>query len=111
MTFFMRAMRYVLSINSREYRFLASKVLFYFGIPSKPMRLLYPTLAISLSTFADMTTYYCITIEEALRRVKRAVKVAYPGCYFGGVTLRSGRRGFAVYREGKVIEQYTFIGR
>ncbi|MBR2212745.1 MAG: hypothetical protein IJ896_15085 [Fibrobacter sp.] len=68
-------------------------------------------LAISLSTFADMTIYYCATIEEALRRVKRAVKVAYPDCYFGGVTLRSGRRGFAVYREGKVIEQYTFIGR
>ena len=57
-----------------------------------------------------MTTYYCSTIEEALRRVKRAVKVAYPGCYFGGITLRSGRRGFAIYREGKVIEQYTAIG-
>ena len=70
-----------------------------------------PDLAISPSTFADMTTYYCTTIEEALRRVKRAVKVAYPGCYFGGITLRSGRRGFAVYREGKVVEQYTFIGR
>ena len=69
-----------------------------------------PTLAISLSTFADMTTYYCTTIEEALRRVKRAVKVAYPGCYFGGITLRSGRRGFAIYREGKVIEQYTAMG-
>ena len=58
-----------------------------------------------------MTTYYCATIEEALRRVKRAVKVVYPGCYFGGITLWSGRRGFAIYREGKVIEQYTFIGR
>ena len=33
-----------------------------------------------------MTTYYCSTIEEALRRVKRAVRVAYPGCYFGGIT-------------------------
>ena len=60
---------------------------------------------------AVVTTYYCTTIEEALRRVKRAVKVAYPGCYFGGITLRSGRRGFAIYREGKVVEQYTFIGR
>ena len=58
---------------------------------------------------ADMTTYYCTTIEEALRRVKRAVKVVYPGCYFGGIILRSGRRGFAIYREGKVVEQYTFI--
>ena len=72
---------------------------------------LYRTLAKSTSTFADMTTYYCTTIEEALRRVKRAVKVAYPGCYFGGITLRSGRRGFAIYREGKVVEHYTFIGR
>ena len=73
---------------------------------------LYPSLAISLVIFAsDMTTYYCHTLEEALRRVKRAVKVAYPGCYFGGITLRFGRRGFAIYREGKVVEQYTFIGR
>ena len=57
-----------------------------------------------------MTTYYYTTIEEALRRVKRAVKVAYPGCYFGGITLRSGKKGFAIYREGKVIEQYSVIG-
>ncbi len=26
-------------------------------------------------------------------------------------TLRSGRRGFAVYREGKVVAQYTAMGR
>ena len=56
-----------------------------------------------------MTTYYCTTIEEALRRMKMAVKVAYPGCYFGGITLRSGRRGFAIYRGGNVIEQYSVI--
>ena len=72
---------------------------------------LYTGLAISTFTFADMTTYYCTTIEEALRRVKRAVKVAYPGCYFGGITLRSGKRGFAIYREGKVVEQYTALGQ
>ena len=30
--------------------------------------------------------------------------------FAGGITLRSGRRGFAIYREGKVIEQYTFVG-
>ena len=29
----------------------------------------------------------------------------------GGITLRSGRRGFAIYKDGKVIEQYTVIGR
>lgn len=66
------------------------------------------TLAYSLPTFvAVMTTYYCTTIEEALRRVKRAVKTLYPGSYFGGITLRSGRRGFAIYREGKIVVQYT----
>ena len=31
------------------------------------------------------------------------------GCYFGGITLKSGRRGFAVYRDGKVVAQYTSI--
>ena len=72
---------------------------------------MYPTLVISPSTFADMTTYYCPNMEEALRRVKKAVKIAYPGCYFGGITLRSGKKGFAIYREGKVIEQYSVIGR
>lgn len=66
------------------------------------------TLAYSPPTFvADMTTYYCTTIEEALRRVKRAVKTLYPGSYFGGIILRSGRRGFAVYQEGRIVEQYT----
>jgi len=56
-----------------------------------------------------MTIYYCPNMEEALRRAKKAGK--RPGCYFGGITLKSGRRGFAVYRDGKMIEQYTFIGR
>ena len=32
-----------------------------------------------------------------------------PGCYFGGITLKSGRKGFAVYREGKVVERYSVI--
>ena len=72
--------------------------------------ILYHPLAISTSTIADMTIYNCTIIEEALRRVKKAVKVAYPGGYFGGISLRSGRRGFAIYREGKVVEQYSVIG-
>ena len=71
---------------------------------------LYSTLAHRRPTFtADMTTYYCPNMEEALRRAKKAGRE--PGCYFGGITLKSGRRGFAVYRDGKVIEQYTFIVR
>lgn len=69
---------------------------------------MYSVLAHSPPTFvAVMTTYYCTTIEEALRRVKTAVKTLYPGCYFGGITLRSGRRGFAIYREARIVEQYT----
>ena len=70
---------------------------------------LYFTLAISPSTFADMTTYYCHSLEEALKRAKVAGK--RPGCFYGGIVLKSGRRGFAIYREGKVIEQYSVIGR
>ena len=52
-----------------------------------------------------MTTYYCPNIEEALRRAKKAGREA--GCYFGGITLRGGQRGFAVYRDGTVIAQDT----
>jgi len=70
---------------------------------------LYLTLAISLVIFAsDMTTYYCHTLEEALKRAKKAGKK--PGCFFGGITLKSGKKGFAIYREGKVIEQYSVMG-
>ena len=54
-----------------------------------------------------MVTYYCISLEEALRRAKAAGK--RPGCYYGGITLPSGKRGFAVYREGKVVERYSVM--
>ena len=37
-----------------------------------------------------MTTYYCPNMEEALHRAKKVWRE--PGCYFGGITLRSGRR-------------------
>ena len=56
-----------------------------------------------------MTTYYFHTLEESLKKAKAAGKT--PGCYFGGIVLKSGRRGFAVYRDGKVVAQYTAIGR
>jgi hypothetical protein len=42
-----------------------------------------------------MTTYYFRTLEEALKKAKAAGKT--PGCYFSGIVLKSGRRGFAVY--------------
>jgi len=35
----------------------------------------------------------------------------FSGWIFGGFTLTIGRRGFAVYRDGKVVAQYTAIGR
>ena len=56
-----------------------------------------------------MVTYYFSTLEEALHRAKKAGKK--PGCWYGGIILRSGRRGFAVYRDGKVLEQYSVIGK
>lgn len=54
-----------------------------------------------------MTTYYCTSLEEALRRAKAAGKK--PGCYYGGIILPSGKRGFAVYKDGKAIEQYSAL--
>jgi hypothetical protein len=67
-------------------------------------------LAISQVIFAfDMTTYYCHTLEEALRRAKIAGK--RPGYWYCGIVLKNGKKGFAIYREGKVIEQYSVIGR
>ena len=65
------------------------------------------TLAQVPIIFGSMVTYYCISLEEALRRAKAAGK--RPGCYFGGITLPSGKRGFAVYREGKVVERYSVM--
>ena len=69
---------------------------------------MYLVLAQFKHIFVDeMTTYYCYALEEALRRAKAAGK--RPGCHFGGIVLKSGKRGFAIYKEGKVIEQYSVI--
>ena len=71
---------------------------------------LYPTLAHRQTTFAaEMITYYYKTLEDALKKAKAAGK--RPGCFYGGIVLKSGRRGFAIYREGKVIEQYSVMGK
>lgn len=64
-----------------------------------------PHVAQAPAIFAGMVTYYCYSFEEALRRAKIAGKK--PGCYFGGITLKSGRQGFAIYQEGKVVERYV----
>ena len=58
-----------------------------------------------------MSTYYCPNMEEALRRAKKAGRGREAGCIPGGIILKSGRRGFAVYRDGKVVAQYTAIER
>ena len=71
---------------------------------------LYSVLAHLAPNFVnEMTTYYCYTLEEALRRAKAAGKK--PGCHFSGIILKSGKRVFAIYKEGKVIEQYSVIVR
>ena len=54
-----------------------------------------------------LTTYYFNDPEEALRRAKAAGK--RPGRYFGGITLPSGKRGFAVYKDGKIVTQYAVM--
>ena len=66
------------------------------------------TLAQAWLIFGSMVTYYCISLEEALRRAKAAGKK--PGCFFGGIILPGGKKGFAIYRDGKVVERYTSFG-
>ena len=56
---------------------------------------------------ATMVTYYFRNPEEALRRAKAAGKK--PGCWYGGITLRSGKKGWAIYCGGKVVEQYAVM--
>ena len=66
------------------------------------------TLAQAWLIFGSMVTYYCTSLEEALRRAKAAGKK--PGCFFGGIILPGGKKGFAIYRDGKVVERYTSFG-
>ena len=43
------------------------------------------------------------TKEEALKKAKQAGK--QPGCEFWGITI-SGKKGFAVYKNGTLVERY-----
>jgi len=52
-------------------------------------------------------THYCRTQEDALKQAKRAGKE--PGCYYGGITFKNGKKGFAVYKNGKLVEMYLFF--
>ena len=58
-------------------------------------------------SFATMTTYYFRDPEEALKKAKAAGK--RPGCWYGGITLRSGKKGWAIYKDGKEVEQYAVM--
>ena len=64
---------------------------------------MFPVLAHSLSIFAAMITYYCQTLEDALKKAKQAGK--QPGCEFWGITV-FGKKGFAVYKNGTLVERY-----
>ena len=54
-----------------------------------------------------MNTYYFKNPEDALKRAKAAGKK--PGCWYGGIILRSGKRGWAIYKNWKVVEQYVVM--
>ena len=54
-----------------------------------------------------MTTYYYSDPDEALKRAKAAGK--RPGYWWCGITLPSGKKGWAIYKGGKVVEQYAVM--
>ena len=65
------------------------------------------SLALQVHTLRAMTTYYFKNPEEALKRVKAAAK--QPGYWYGGITLPSGKKGWAIYKGGKVVKQYAVM--
>ena len=56
---------------------------------------------------AAVITYYFKNPEEALKRAKAAGRE--PGGWWGGITLPSGKKGWAIYKGGKVVEQYAVM--
>ena len=69
----------------------AGKTITYLAVKSKPA----------------MTTYYFKNPDEALKRARLAGK--QPGCWYGGITLPSGKKGWAIYKGSKIIEQYAVM--
>ncbi len=67
------------------------------------------TKPVNIATYlaAAMLTYYFRNPEDALKQAKADSK--HPGCYFGGITLPSGKRGFAVYKDGKIVTQCVYF--
>ncbi len=56
-----------------------------------------------------MTTYYNNIIEET--QILAQITGGTPGGWYDGIVLRSGRRGFAAYKERMVVGQYTVRGK
>ena len=54
-----------------------------------------------------MTIHYFKNPEAALKQAKAAGK--RPGFCWGGITLRSGKKGWAIYKDGKIVEQYAVM--
>jgi hypothetical protein len=52
-----------------------------------------------------MITHYCRSLEDALKKAKLAGK--QPGCEYMGIILHTGKKGFAVYKNGKLMERYV----
>lgn len=52
-------------------------------------------------------THYFRTQEDALFRAKQVAK--QPGYDFWGVTMPNGKRGFAIYKKGNLVEQYITV--
>lgn len=61
----------------------------------------------TFSYLAAMITYYFRNPEAALKRAKAAGR--QPGCWYGGITLPSGKKGWAIYRGGKEVERYAVM--
>ena len=59
----------------------------------------------NLTIFVPMVTVYCTSLEESLKLARKSART--PGRHYGGITLPSGRKGFAVYEGGRVVEQYS----
>lgn len=51
-----------------------------------------------------MTTYYFKDPEEALKQVRLAGK--RPGCRYGGITLRNGKKGWAYLLHNRVEKPF-----
>ena len=83
---------------------ICTSPLFFFPIVSKTDKST-PYLAGKIEL--EMTTYYFKNPEDALKRARKAGK--QPGCWYGGISLPSGKKGWAIYQGSKIIAQYAVM--